>query len=474
MSNLGLAERTGLAERVMTRSTVRILPLWFALAAMCASFLSQASSATGGDDVAKQAANSSQAARPNIVMIVSDDHAWTDYSFQKHAHIRTPHLDQLAAESLTFTKGYVPSSLCCPSLVSMITGLYPHQHRITSNDPPLPKGKMGAAANKDPEFLAQRQRLIGHIDNVPTLPKLLGEQGYLSFQTGKWWQGNFKRGGFTHGMTSGDPAKGGRHGDEGLEIGRKTMQPIYDFVKMARQEQKPFFVWYAPMLPHDPHTPPQRLLDKYVDKTPSIHVAKYWAMVEFFDETCGDLLKFLDDEKLRENTIVVYVTDNGWIQDPEKPRYGPKSKQSQYDGGVRTPIMVRWPGKIAPRMSPHLASSLDIAPTLLRAAGQTPPASMTGLNLLDESAVAARKTVYGECFTHNAVDIDRPSTSLRWRWLVNDGWKLIVPAAQNEPNASIELYRLDADPHETKNLAKEEAARVESLQKQLDAWWPGT
>src|SRR5690349_3406042 len=77
---------------------------------------------------------------PNVILIVSDDQAWTDYSFMGHEHIRTPHLDQLAAQSLVFRRGYVPASLCCPSLASLITGQYPHQHKITSNDPPIPPG----------------------------------------------------------------------------------------------------------------------------------------------------------------------------------------------------------------------------------------------------------------------------------------------------------------------------------------------
>src|SRR5688572_1518634 len=165
------------------------------------------------------------AAPPNIVMIISDDQAWTDYSFMGHPHIRTPNLDRLASQSLTFPRGYVPSSLCCPSLASIITGLYPHQHKVTSNDPPMPKG-----AGKDhPAFAQGRERMNRFMDAAPTLPRILGQHGYLSLQTGKWWQGDFRRGGFTHGMT-----KGQRHGDEGLEIGRKTMEPIFDFIDEAR------------------------------------------------------------------------------------------------------------------------------------------------------------------------------------------------------------------------------------------------
>ncbi len=408
------------------------------------------------------------APRPNIVMIISDDQAWNDYSFMGHEQIRTPHLDKLASESLLFRRGYVPSSLCCPSLVSIITGQYPRKHRITSNDPPLPEGLTGRAANKDPEFLRQRQRFISFMDDLPTLPKILGEHGYLSFQTGKWWQGHYNRGGFTHGMTSGDPAKGGRHGDEGLSIGRKSMQPIYDFIDTAQREEKPFMVWYAPLLPHDPHTPPDRLLQKYINKTDSIHVARYWAMVEWFDETCGELMEHLDKRNLRENTIVVYVTDNGWIQNPDAPKYAPKSKQSQYDGGVRTPIMIRWPARVKPQDSRHMALSLDLMPTLLTALNIEPPKGLPGTNLLDASAVRKRKAIFGECFTHNAVDIEKPLSSLRWSWAIEGDWKLILPNPRNEPDGVVELYNLKKDPFEVMNLAAKEPRRVKALARLIE------
>ncbi|MEX0977726.1 MAG: sulfatase-like hydrolase/transferase, partial [Pirellulales bacterium] len=165
------------------------------------------------------------AQRPNIVMIISDDHAWTDYSFMGHPHVATPRIDALARQSLTFRRGYVPSSLCCPSLASIITGLYPHQHKVTSNDPPLPSGPERVGFQKSPAFAAGREVMNRHLEAVPTLPRLLGDLGYRSFQSGKWWQGNHARGGFTHGMT-----RGQRHGDAGLDIGRKTMQPIFDFI----------------------------------------------------------------------------------------------------------------------------------------------------------------------------------------------------------------------------------------------------
>jgi uncharacterized sulfatase len=194
-------------------------------------------------------------------------------------------------------------------------------------------------------------------------------------------------------------------------------------------------------------------------------------MIEWFDETVGALLDHLEEKKLAENTIVVYVADNGWIQNVDGPRYAPKSKQSQYDGGLRTPIMIRWPGKVAPRMSDELALSIDLAPTLLTAVGIEPTAQMQGINLLDQQAVQARRAVYGECFTHNANDLNDPAANLRWRWMIDGHWKLIVPDSQNEPDAPTELYDLAADPHETKNLAAGDAARVAKLRSMLDAWW---
>jgi uncharacterized sulfatase len=407
------------------------------------------------------------AAPPNLVLIVADDYAWTDYSFMGHPNIRTPNLDRLAAQSLTFTRGYVPSSLCSPSLATILTGRYPHQHRITSNDPRLPAG----TAKRGPVFRDLREQMFTRFDPVDTLPELLGRHGYLSLQTGKWWLSDYRRGGFTHGMTHGDTTRNGRHGDEGLRIGRETMQPIYDFVATARKESKPFFVWYAPMLPHTPHNPPERLLAKYQDKAPTIHIARYWAMVEWFDEACGDLLRHLDQQGLADSTMVAYVTDNGWIQMPDEGRYAPKSKQSPYDGGLRTPIMVRWPGKVKPAKSEALASSIDLVPTLLHAAGVQAPAGLPGVNLLDEAAVRQRDTLFGACFTHDAVDLDAPARSVRWRWCIEKNWKVIVPDAVNEPKDVVELYDLAADPREERNLAATQPDRVAHLRKRLDAWW---
>ena len=435
------------------------------------------------------AAGGDQPSRPNVVLIVADDQHWHDYGFMGHEHLRTPNLDRLARESLVFPRGYVTSSLCCPSLASIITGRYPHEHRIVGNDPPDTPGSPRQSPQGTKAFIAGRERMNRHLDEWPTLPRLLAPAGYKSLQTGKWWQGDFSRGGFDEGMT-----KGERHGDEGLAIGRGTMQPIYDFVGRCRTAGTPFFVWYAPMLPHDPHDPPQELVDHYSSKTDSVHVARYWGNVERFDRTVGDLLDHLDREGLSRDTLVVYVTDNGWIQDPQSKRFAPRSKLSPYDGGLRTPIMFRRPGTIAPRTSQALASAIDIAPTVLKACGVEPPADLPGVNLLDEAATATRTTVCGECYTHTIVDLDDPARSLLWRWMVQDRWKLIVPASPasgkqfptwqgrhvddasrgNFERGELELFDIIADPDERTNLAGKHPDVVARLRADLDRWWnPG-
>lgn len=406
------------------------------------------------------------AAPPNVVMILSDDQAWTDYGFMGHEAIETPNLDRLAKESLTFTRGYVPYSLCRPSLASIITGLYPRQHGIVGNDPP--SGRPPA-----PDYLQVREEYLKlHIDKLQTLPELLREKGYVSFQTGKWWEGSAERGGFDSGMTHGDPTRDGRHGDEGLKIGRTTMQPIFDFLDGAARNEKPFFLWYAPMLPHTPHDPGPQLLKKYQAKAPTPAIARYWAMCERFDRSVGKLLGALEERGLAENTLVVYVTDNGWINDPNASKFAPKSKTTQYDGGLRTPIMLRWPGKIEPkRDETNLVSSIDLAPTILRAAGLEPTPEMEGIDLLDRGAVEGRRQIFGDIFQHDIVAMDDPAASLKWRWTIEENWKLIVPDAKRLPGEPVELYDLAADPHEEKNLAAEQPERVAELRKKLDAWW---
>lgn len=431
-----------------------------------------------------RAAESRSARPPNVVLIISDDQAWTDFGFMGHDIVETPHLDRLSREGVTFTRGYVPTSLCRPSLATLITGLYPHQHRIVGNDPVRPEGM----AADDPAYLALCDSMVDHLKQVPTVAGLLAERGYVSHQSGKWWEGHYRNGGFTHGMTHGDRRRGGRHGDDGLRIGREGMDPIFAFIDSAGDQ--PFFVWYAPFLPHRPHNPPPRLLQKYRNLVETESLARYYAMCQWFDETCGQLLDFLEQRGLRDDTLVVFVTDNGWIQRTEDTPvpdswpfpFAPRSKRSPYEAGTRTPIVLRWPSRLQPARHDVPISSIDIAPTIVRACGLEPPRAWPGINLLGVShgAPVLRDAVYGETFTHHAIDVDAPDRSLIVRWCIHDGWKLILPHEGSEvpPEPSLterhrrlQLYHVVEDPRETQNIAAEHPDIVRRLTARIDAWY---
>lgn len=417
--------------------------------------------------------------KPNIVMIISDDQAWTDYSFMGHDVIETPHLDALAKRSVLFRRGYVPTALCRPSLMTMITGKYASQHGVTGNDPSPKYSERGSELEKK-----RRAQVISYIDDCETIPKLLSKEGYVCHQSGKWWEGNFKRGGFTHGMTRGFPEPGGRHGDDGLAIGRNGMKAVTDFVDEAVEEKKPFFLWYAPFLPHTPHNPPKRLLEKYAVEGRPITIAKYYAMCEWFDETCGELMSHLEKAGVRDNTLIVYVCDNGWIQSPNSGKYAPRSKQTPYEGGVRTPIMFAWPNQLKPEDRKELCSSIDLAPTILAAAGIQPNTDLPGLNLLPNlksGAEIERDIIFGESFAHDIADIENPEASLLFRWCIRGKWKLLLtydgevnryqsthPRTEKRP----QLFDLMADPGETNNLAADNPAVVAELVAEIEDWYP--
>ena len=437
--------------------------------------------------------------KPNIVLILSDDQAWSDYGFMGHPDIKTPHLDALAKRSLLFPRGYVASPLCRPSLATMATGLYPHQHGVTGNDVDGMRDRAKLSAGVTAEF-----------HKHPSMIKALVANGYLAHQSGKWWEGSYADGGFTHGMTHGDPKRGGRHGDAGLLIGRRpasaprnsegsdipgSMKPIADFMDHAVKEDKPFFVWYAPFLPHTPHNPPKRLLDKYTKEGRAMDVAKYYAMCEWFDETCGELMKIVDDRGLTNNTVFLYICDNGWAarstnsNDPNQKVWGGfalKSKGSPFENGIRTPMMVSWPGKVKPGVTQDFAHAIDLFPTAMAAAGIKPPKDLPGINLMDQEATQARKTIFGVTHAIHNMTPGNPDGTLQYLWAIEGDWKLILRyKGENKTvyaklhdwdTVQARLYNLKDDPHEKNNLASEVAKDPEigrvagSLVQQIYDW----
>ena len=416
--------------------------------------------------------------RPNIVFILGDDQAWSDYGFMGHPDIRTPNLDRLAKRSLVFGRGYVASPLCRPSLASMVTGRFPFQHGVTGNDV---DGRNDRAALDVP----LRKQFHRH----PSFIRLLTSNGYLAHQSGKWWEGSFADGGFTHGMTHGDPKRRGRHGDVGLKIGREDMEPVTEFIDYAVSKKKPFFVWYAPFLPHTPHNPPQRLLKNYTKPGRAADVAKYYAMCEWFDETCGQLLDHLERKGIADNTLVLLICDNGWAarstnaQDPNQKTWGGfalRSKGSPYENGIRTPILVSWPDRLKPLRSDDLAHAIDLFPTIAAAAGLETPADLPGVNLMDADARTARKRVFGVTHAIHNMTLGDPDDTLQYLWCVENDWKLIQRFHGKDTTqykrvhawdtAGVRLYDLKSDPQEKNDLAKKHPQIVQRLKKVIADW----
>jgi arylsulfatase A-like enzyme len=233
-------------------------------------------------------------------------------------------------------------------------------------------------------------------------------------------------------------------------------------------------------MPHTPHTPPDSLRVKYLPLAPSEAVANYWAMCEWFDITCAQLMDYIEAAGLSEQTLFVYVTDNGWIQDPDRPnRFAPRSKRTPFEMGIRTPMIFRWTGKIAPELDEnHLVSSIDIATTVLDVCGIEPEPEMYGINVLEKQTLEARKAIFAETYAHDFASVEE---SLNYRIVVKLPWKLILPDPVNRPDdtqnyllewdGQPQLYNLFDDPHEKVDLADGNPDVVSDLTREIEAWW---
>jgi len=448
------------------------------------------------------------AEQPNVVLIISDDQTYTDFGFMGHKYVRTPHIDRLAARSARYTHGYVPSSVCRPSLVTLLTGLYPHQHGVHFNHSPPGYSRLTHSRNiNKAKYNALRKRATAFIRAAPALPRMLAAHGYRCLQTGKYWEGHWKNAGFTQGMTTAEPreepdALGNKrlangdivahgNGDHGLAIGRETMQPIFDFVDDCKAKDDPFFVWYAPFLPHLPHNAPDRFQKLYADnQAVPQHAIRYYAACSWFDATVGALMQHIEKAGLTKDTIFIFVADNGFAPDSTKPmpggdfNYTKTSKRSPFDNGLRTPILIRWDTHTQLATHDTPCSSVDILPTLLSALRLKAPAAKLPGRTLWPSATGkeplASQPVFGEVYPGDASSLRNPARDVAYRWVRDGRYKLIVPHRRNAKKPwggyvqSPALFDIVADPREVNNLASNNAFRktIQQLSRKIDAWWP--
>lgn len=448
-----------------------------------------------------------RAAPPNIVYILSDDQTCRDFGFMGNERVHTPNLDALAEKSARFVNGYVPTSVCRPSLATLLTGLYPHQHGIYFNHGPPGNAGYNRMTSRE-EYESVREREFAFIRKVDTLPGLLHRQrGYRCLQTGKFWEGHWRNGGFTEGMTTFEPpspdqsyggvrklAGGVRvahgNGDAGLRIGRETMQPIYDFIDDCGKKGDPWMVWYAPYLPHQPHDAPERYYE-LARARPGVaeNEIPYYANIARFDDTVGQLVRFVESKNGGENTVFVLVVDNGWTPSrtreksrPEEFAHTGESKRAPFDDGLRTPILIRWDGVVNQATHRELVNSIDLMPTLLHAAGIAEvPADLPGIDLLPAARGEVRldpdRAVFGEIYPGDATTLDDPARDIAYRWVRRGDFKLIVPHSHGGKAPwggflkDLTLFNLRLDPVESRNEAAEYPEVAEELTALLDRWW---
>ncbi|NRA02814.1 MAG: sulfatase-like hydrolase/transferase [Myxococcales bacterium] len=393
--------------------------------------------------------------QPNIILLIGDDHGYPYYGLTGSEIVQTPNLDRLAEEGVTFTHAFNTASTCRPSLMSLLTGLYPGQWNLT-------------ISNLRDQGISRVPFM--EIVDFETLPGLLRQKGYVSFQGGKYWEGTYASGGFTHGMKSRVPGRPGldvalrNAGGLSLSLGRTTMQPLWNFLDEFGG-QTPFFVWFAPMLPHTPFDAGAAYLQRYDGLELSAQSKAYYANITRFDDLVGSIVDYLERHGLRENTLLVYLSDNGWDQDPDArhgPTGGPRGKWSMYELGFRTPLIFSWPGQLPRGVRNDLPiSTVDVVPTLLDFADVALPSDRRGRSLkpvLNGHARKPRKPVImvGD---HSSSRSKKTAFALR-----NDSWHFIWRESGKQ------LFAIDRDPHEQVDLAEAHPELVLQFRLEILRW----
>jgi arylsulfatase A-like enzyme len=413
--------------------------------------------------------------RPNVVFILVDDLRWDALGVAGHPYVKTPNIDRIAKEGLTFRNAFVTTPLCSPSRASFLTGQYVHKHHIVGNEKPQAYGPLSF--------------------KLTTFPMLLQRAGYETAYVGKWHMGNddAPRPGFDRWVSF----KGqGVYHDPPLNIdGRQERAAGYmtdllsdyavEFVK--RRRAKPFMLYLAHKAIHGPFTPAERHKDLYADQAvrrapnaadtlegkpmlrrtvadkpaarpgggPNDEVIKnQMRCLTAIDEGVGRLLKALEETKQLGDTVVVFTSDNGYFWG----EHGLGDKRAAYEESIRVPLFVRYPKLIkssgAGVTRDQAALNIDIAPTLLELAGAPIPRGMHGRSLaplFKSNSGKWRDALLAEYFAE-----ERYPNIASWQAVRTARWKYVH---YTELDGADELYDLKADPGEMKNLIADPGAR---------------
>ena len=433
-------------------------------------------------------ANAVEVRRPNIVVIMPDDQGYGDHGVTGNSILRTPNIDALAQESASMSDFYV-CPVCSPTRASLMTGRYHYRTRVVDTF----KGR----SMMEPEEV--------------TIAEILQGAGYATGIFGKWHLGDsYPLRPNDQGFDESYIHRGGglAQPSEPIENNRRYTDPILfengkqidtegyctdlyfdaaiQFIDRCKKEGKPFFVYLPTNAPHGPfHDVPQELYEYYktvdlksimVGKRGNVdQLARIAAMIENVDQNIGKLDRHLKEQGLFDNTMVVYLVDNG----PNSMRFaGPfrGMKTMVHEGGIRSPLFVRWPDRIRPgTVSDRIAAHIDLLPTIADAAGVNVPdeANVDGRSLLP--LLEGQTPEWPD--RHIVLQVHRGDEPVRYHHMAvrNQRWKLVHPSGFGQEvmpeGVPFELYDMNSDQGETANLAETKPEKLKAMLKAYDAWF---
>ena len=435
----------------------------------------------------------------NFIVILVDDMGWRDLSCQGSDYFRTPAVDSLAADGIRFTNAYAACAVCSPTRAAVQTGRYPGRTGVTDwirarfqrgNAPQITKNPTKYVGGPNRKLLCPPNPFWLEHEEV-TIAEVLGQHGYLSAHIGKWHLGDeawyptrqgytVNRGGCDYGQPPSyfDPFSQPKSKKEMLRAGipflsgRKqgeylTHREADEAVALIRKwKDQPFFIHLAHYAVHTPIQAIDEVAAKYRREDKHETNAKYAAMVESVDDSTRKILATLKELSLDKRTVIIFTSDNGGLDNNGRPTENAPlraGKGHAYEGGIRVPFLVRWPGAVpAGAVSDEPVCSIDLFPTILAAAGIEPEADrpIDGVSLVPHLRSGGKKSLGRDDllwhFPHYR-HAPGPYSIIR-----QGDWKLI-----KFWEGSLELYNLAQDPSEARNLAEDMPDKAKMLDESL-------